>query len=64
MNTRAFLAVMMGMTVVLGPRLVAQDKTEVPPVVPGAKPAAVEHIKIHGTVLEGNLEGMRRIETF
>jgi S-formylglutathione hydrolase FrmB len=36
---------------------VAQDKTEVPPVVPGAKPVRVEHIKIHGAALEGNLEG-------
>jgi enterochelin esterase-like enzyme len=35
---------------------IAQVKTEVPPVVEGAKPAAVEHIKIHGAVLEGNLE--------
>jgi S-formylglutathione hydrolase FrmB len=35
----------------------AQVKTEVPAVVPGAKPVAVEHIKIHGAALEGNLEG-------
>ncbi len=35
----------------------AQVKTEVPPVVLGAKPAKVERIKIHGTALEGNLEG-------
>jgi len=35
----------------------AQVKTEVPPVVPGAKPVFVEHIKIHGEALEGNLEG-------
>jgi enterochelin esterase-like enzyme len=35
---------------------VAQVKTEVPEVVPGAKPVAVEHIKVHGTALEGNLE--------
>lgn len=34
-----------------------QAKTEVPDVVPGAKPMVVEHIKIHGTSLEGNLEG-------
>ena len=34
-----------------------QAQTNVPPVVPGAKPAGVEHIKIHGTALEGNLEG-------
>ncbi|MGH9585796.1 MAG: alpha/beta hydrolase [Acidobacteriaceae bacterium] len=35
----------------------AQVKTEVPAVVPGAKAVTVEHIKIHGTSLEGNLEG-------
>lgn len=35
----------------------AQVKTEVPPVVPGAKAVTVEHIKIHGKALEGNLEG-------
>jgi len=35
----------------------AQVKTEVPPPVPGAKPVTVEHIKVHGTSLEGNLEG-------
>lgn len=35
---------------------VAQVKTEVPAVVPGAKPVAVEHIKVHGVALEGNLE--------
>jgi enterochelin esterase-like enzyme len=34
-----------------------QVGTELPPVVPGAKPVTVEHIKIHGTSLEGNLEG-------
>lgn len=35
----------------------AQVQTIVPDVVPGAKPVAVEHIKVHGTALEGNLEG-------
>lgn len=35
----------------------AQVPTEVPPVVPGAKPVKVERIRIHGTTLEGNLEG-------
>jgi S-formylglutathione hydrolase FrmB len=35
----------------------AQVKTEVPAPVPGAKPVTVEHIKIHGAALEGNLEG-------
>src|SRR3569623_671128 len=36
---------------------VAQVKTEVPAVVAGAKPVTVEHIKVHGAFLEGNLEG-------
>ncbi|HEY4089363.1 MAG TPA: alpha/beta fold hydrolase [Bryobacteraceae bacterium] len=35
----------------------AQVKTEVPSVVPGAKPVTVENIKVHGMSLEGNLEG-------
>ena len=35
----------------------AQVQTIVPPEVPGAKPVAVEHIKVHGAALEGNLEG-------
>jgi enterochelin esterase-like enzyme len=35
----------------------AQVKTNVPEPVPGAKPATVEHIKVHGKSLEGNLEG-------
>src|SRR6266516_6542119 len=37
--------------------LSAQVKTEVPPPVAGAKPVFVERIKVHGTALEGNLEG-------
>ena len=37
--------------------LSAQVQTIVPPVIPGAKPVAVEHIKIHGSALEGNLGG-------
>jgi enterochelin esterase-like enzyme len=36
---------------------VAQVKTNVPDPVPGARPAIVERIKIHGKALEGNLEG-------
>jgi enterochelin esterase-like enzyme len=35
----------------------AQVKTNVPDPVPGARPAIVERIKIHGKSLEGNLEG-------
>ena len=51
----AVLACLVG--AVSSARLSAQVQTEVPPVVPGAKPVTVEAIKIHGTALEGNLEG-------
>src|SRR5215472_4791458 len=34
-----------------------QVKTTVPDVVPGASPATLERITVHGTALEGNLEG-------
>jgi len=44
-------------SVALAAPLAAQVQTEVPPVVPGAKPATVERVKIHGRALEGNLEG-------
>jgi enterochelin esterase-like enzyme len=36
---------------------VAQVQTNIPTVVPGAKPVKDEHIKVHGVALEGNLEG-------
>jgi S-formylglutathione hydrolase FrmB len=36
---------------------IGQVKTTVPDVVPGARPATVERIAIHGKALEGNLEG-------
>jgi enterochelin esterase-like enzyme len=48
---------MLGMAASLGAMLPAQVQTIVPPVIPGAKPVTVEHIKIHGAALEGNLEG-------
>lgn len=35
----------------------AQVQVNIPKPVSGAKPLTVEHIKIHGTALEGNLEG-------
>lgn len=48
----------LSMLLVVKPRLSgAQVQTEVPPIVPSAKPVTVEHIKIHGASLEGNLEG-------
>jgi enterochelin esterase-like enzyme len=40
----------------VGP-IFAQVQTEVPPVVPGAKPVTVEHIKVHSPAIEGTLEG-------
>src|SRR5437667_2911994 len=47
----------LALTIALSPRLTAQVQTEVPPVISGAKPVTVEHIKVHGASLEGNLEG-------
>ena len=37
--------------------LQSQVQTIVPAVIPGAEPVTVQNIKIHGTYLEGNLEG-------
>jgi enterochelin esterase-like enzyme len=51
------LAALVPLTSVSARPVVAQVQTEVPPVVPGAKPVTVEHITIHGASLEGNLEG-------
>jgi enterochelin esterase-like enzyme len=47
----------LGLAVAHGATGAAQVQTEVPPPVAGAKPVTVERIKIHGTSLEGNLEG-------
>jgi enterochelin esterase-like enzyme len=35
----------------------AQVKNNVPEIVPGARPVTVQHVKVHGNSLEGNLEG-------
>ncbi len=43
--------------VALVPQLGAQVQTEVPAIVTGAKPVTMEHVRIHGAALEGNLEG-------
>lgn len=56
MNTR-FVCLVTMMMIGLAVPLAAQVQTEVPPVVPSAKPVAVERIKIHGKTLESNLEG-------
>ncbi len=56
-NAKFFCIVTLTIAMALVPQLEAQVQTEVPPVVAGAKPVAVEHIKVHGKALEGNLEG-------
>ena len=56
-TTQLFCRLPLMMAIAIGLQLAAQVQTEVPPVVPGAKPVTVEHIKIHGIALEGNLEG-------
>jgi enterochelin esterase-like enzyme len=57
LKTKSLGVLMLALAMAPGSRLSAQVQTEVPAVVPGAKPVTVEHIKIHGTALDGNLEG-------
>jgi len=56
-STKLFLACAVFLAIAPASQSLAQVQTNVPDVVSGAKPATVEHIKIHGTALEGNLEG-------
>src|SRR5271170_4007465 len=56
-TTRLILACAIATAIAPIAQLDAQVQTIVPDPVPGAKPVRVEHIKIHGTALEGNLEG-------
>ena len=58
MNTKKYFGSMtLTLAIIFGSQLSAQVQTDVPPPILGAKPVAVEHIKIHGASLEGNLEG-------
>src|SRR5262245_3034550 len=50
------LSVVLAIALGIAQPALAQVKTEVPPVVPGAKPVTVQRIKVHGAALEGNLE--------
>jgi S-formylglutathione hydrolase FrmB len=50
-------ALMLPLTLAFARPGLAQVQTNVPPVVAGAKPVAVEHVRVHGISLEGNLEG-------
>ncbi len=54
MSTMKFV---LSLLILLSVGAYAQVPTEVPAPVAGAKPVTVEHIKIHGAALEGNLEG-------
>jgi enterochelin esterase-like enzyme len=56
MITKLFHAKTLASFIALAFQVAAQVQTEVPSVVPGAKPVTVEHVKIHGKALEGNLE--------
>ena len=53
----AFRSAFIALSLMLATPVCAQVTNNVPPVVPGAKPVTVEHIKVHGAALEGNLEG-------
>jgi S-formylglutathione hydrolase FrmB len=57
MIRKIFCELALAATLCAASTALAQVKTEVPPPIPGAKPVVVERIKIHGTALEGNLEG-------
>ncbi len=57
MTKKLFLTLTFGLAIAIASSMVAQVQTEVPAPVPGAKPDTVEHIKVHGKSLEGNLEG-------
>ncbi len=56
-TVKMIFVMVMGMALAMSDKVTAQVETNVPPAIPGAKPATVEHIKIHGAALEGNLEG-------
>jgi enterochelin esterase-like enzyme len=56
-KTKQLRVVTLAMSIFLAVQLAAQVQTDVPPVVPGAKPATVERVKVRGTALEGNLDG-------
>jgi S-formylglutathione hydrolase FrmB len=56
-RTKRLRIVTMAVSILLPRVLAAQVQTEVPPVVPGARPVTLERAKVRGAALEGNLEG-------
>jgi len=57
MKSRRLTFLTLAILTIVRPVLLAQVQTDVPAPIAGAKPVVTEHIKIHGTALEGNLEG-------
>src|SRR5436190_13739307 len=57
MPTYRTTAAALGLAIAAAASSSAQVKTTVPDAVPGARPATVERVMIHGKALEGNLEG-------
>lgn len=57
MTTRFPALITLFLSAALALPLEAQVQTEVPAVIPTARPVTVEHIKVHGASLEGNLSG-------
>ncbi|MGD1105659.1 MAG: alpha/beta fold hydrolase [Terracidiphilus sp.] len=55
--SKLFIVCAITLAIATGSWLIAQVQTNVPDVVPGAKPVTVEHIQIHSAALEGNLDG-------
>jgi hypothetical protein len=56
-RTELLLACALAIAIGPVPQITAQVQTQVPEPTPGAMPVKTEHIRIHGTALEGNLEG-------
>ena len=54
---KLFIVCAITLAIATGSWLTSQVQTNVPDVVPGAKPVTVEHIQIHSAALEGNLDG-------
>ena len=58
LTPRATIFSALSVTIGLTWSLAAQVKTEVPPVIPGAKPVTVERIKSTGPLWKGTWRGM------
>jgi S-formylglutathione hydrolase FrmB len=56
-TTKSVCAIELAISILLASQLWAQVQTAIPGVLPGAQPVTVERIKVHGSALEGNLEG-------